>query len=159
MCQAFALHALGSHRAGHTPRPRLERADRVVLAALVRRLPQLLHLHRLMTPGTILRWRRRPVAKKWIYPNSTGRPPIDGTVVALIRVTSERHRLLALLRTTGTLEPAGLAERTGSQAGGGSDRPLPPLPSVPASLNPVKRIRPRSPSPDLPGGVSVAGIR
>jgi putative transposase len=37
------------------PRSHLDWAERALFAALVRRLPPLLRMHRLVTPGTILR--------------------------------------------------------------------------------------------------------
>jgi hypothetical protein len=66
------------------PKPRLDWADRAVFAALTRRLPTVLRGHRLVTPGTILRWPRRLVATKGTYPNRSGRPPIDDAIAALI---------------------------------------------------------------------------
>jgi putative transposase len=66
------------------PRPRLDWADRAVLAALTRLLPRPLRMRRLISPGTLLRWHQRLVRWRWTYPRRGGRPPIDAKLAILI---------------------------------------------------------------------------
>jgi putative transposase len=66
------------------PRPRLDWADRAVLAALARLLPKQLRMSRLVTPDTLLCWHRRLVRWRWTYPHRGGRPPVDARLAALI---------------------------------------------------------------------------
>jgi hypothetical protein len=66
------------------PRPRLDWADRAILAVLIQLLPRNLRVHRLVTPGTVLRWHRRLVTRKWTCPHRTGRLPVSAEITALI---------------------------------------------------------------------------
>ena len=65
-------------------RPRPEWADRAVLAALGRLLPAAVRGSRLVTPGTLLAWHRRLLARKWTYPNRPGRPAVGQEIRDLV---------------------------------------------------------------------------
>src|SRR6201981_555248 len=85
------------------PRPRRDWADRAVLAALVRLMPARLRAHRLVTPGTVLRWHRRLVTRKWICPNRTGRSPVSAEIAALIEQLATENNGWGYKRVQGEL--------------------------------------------------------
>ncbi len=74
-------HEVAALRRAH-PRPRLDWADRAVLAALRKPLSARVREYRLVTPGTVLRWHRSLIAHKWTYPHRAGRPPVSAEVAA-----------------------------------------------------------------------------
>jgi putative transposase len=68
-----------------TPRPKLEPADRALLAAASRVLPRSRWSCFLVRPETLLGWHRRLVAGAWTSPHrKTGRPPLDQEVQQLL---------------------------------------------------------------------------
>jgi hypothetical protein len=72
------------------PKPRLDWADRAIIAALARLLPRSLRMNRLVTPETLLGWHRRLVRWRWTYPHRGGRPPADPRIAVLIEQMAVR---------------------------------------------------------------------
>jgi putative transposase len=76
------------------PHPRLEPADRALLAAISRVLPRARWSCCIVTPQTLLRWHRRMVARAWTDPpRGPGRPPLaEGVQQLIVRLATENPR-------------------------------------------------------------------
>jgi transposase len=78
-------------------RPRLDKRDRLVLAALSRLLPGEMLRARIVTPATLLRWHRQLVARHWTYPpksKSDGGRPRVATVIRELVIRMARENPL-----------------------------------------------------------------
>jgi hypothetical protein len=95
-------HEIAVLRRTH-PKPRLDWADRAIIAGLARLLPRPLRAFRLVTPATILHWHRRLVAKKWTYPHRIGRPSINEAIADLIERMAQDNPTWGYQRITGEL--------------------------------------------------------
>src|SRR5215217_4759160 len=75
--------------------PRPSRWEKVALASLAAKLPDLSRVALVFTPATLLRWHREIVRRKWTFDNRPrrGRPPIsDACVELLLRLARENPR-------------------------------------------------------------------
>jgi putative transposase len=89
-------------------RPQLTGSDRLVLAALSRVMPRRSWQAFLVTPETLLRWRRRIVACRWTYPHRrSGRPLINQEVRELILRLARENSYWGYVRIVGELRKPG----------------------------------------------------
>ena len=90
-------------------RPQLTTSDRVFLAAASRLLPRSRWKSFLVTPTTLLRWRRRLVARRWTYVGRSGRPPIGGEIRELVLRFARENPRWGYQRIVGELNGLGIA--------------------------------------------------
>jgi putative transposase len=64
--------------------PRMDWADRAVLAGLSRLLPRSVWRGRFVQPATLLRWHRDLVRRHWTYSHRRGRPSVAAEIRALV---------------------------------------------------------------------------
>ena len=92
-------------------RPRYTPTDRLMLAWLARLLPRDRWSVFLVTPGTLLRWHRELVARRWTYPHtgaSASRTLNPETVALVLRLARDNPRW-GYLRIVGEARKLGVA--------------------------------------------------
>ena len=95
-------------------RPRVDWADRIVLAGLARLLPRP-SWHRLFVrPETLLRWHQDLVRRRWSYPHRRGRPAVTAELRALVVRLAREYPTWGYRRIHGELGRLGYKGRIGA---------------------------------------------
>jgi putative transposase len=111
-------------------RPRVDWADRAVLAGLARLLPRPTRRGLFVRPETLLRWHRDLVRRRWSYPHQRGRPATAAEIRALVLRLARENPAWGYRRIHGELCRLGYRGRVGAstvwtilQRGGGDPAP------------------------------------
>jgi putative transposase len=88
-------------------RPRVDWADRAVLAGLARLLPRRLRGGVFVRPETLLRWHRDLVRRRWSYPSRRGRPPVTAEIRSLVLRLARENSTWGYRRIHGELRRLG----------------------------------------------------
>ena len=83
--------------------------DRLFLAAASRFLSRDRWRSFMITPGTLLRWHRRLVARRWTYTHPAGRPPIRREVRELVLRFARENPRWGYQRIMGELKGLGVS--------------------------------------------------
>jgi putative transposase len=90
-------------------RPRLTQADRALLAALSRSLLRAAWAAFSFKPGTLLRWHRQLIARRWTYSHRMpGRPPLERSLRELILRLARENPHWGYKRIVGELKGLGV---------------------------------------------------
>jgi hypothetical protein len=95
-------------------RPRVDWADRALLAGLARLLPRPSWDRLFVRPETLLRWHQDLVRRRWSYPSRRGRPAVTAELRALVVRLARENPTWGCRRVHGELCRLGYMGRIGA---------------------------------------------